>query len=170
MKHSKASAFLILSCLALWSCHSLIDDRIPHMPVNIDLGNQGVWNSYGVVGFGDFRYFILGNGMVVPPGFPYTYNSATGFGGVLLILGQNPFSNEVEPIAYDLSCPVERQPDIRVEVDPISYEAICPDCESHYNVIERGGAPTEGPAKEMGYQLMMYQCYGSVNGGYFIRD
>lgn len=156
--------------LSLTACHNLNDDRIPRMPVNIDLSNAGVWNAYGVQGYGLFNYFILNSGTVLPPGFPYSYNSSTGYGGVLLIGGQNPYTGEVGPLAYDLSCPVERSPTVRVGVDPNTYEAICPECGSHYNVTEANGAPVEGIAVELGYALTPYRCYATVEGGYVIRD
>lgn len=150
-------------------CHYLNDDRIPHMPVNIDLSNPGIWQSYGVEGVGEFDEFIIGNGVVKPSGFPYTYNSATGYGGVLLIGGQDPFTGDVGPLAYDLSCPVERSPEVRVKVDLTNLDAVCPECGSHYNVITLGGAPVEGIAKDLGYGLTRYRC-DRINGGYIIRD
>lgn len=140
------------------------------MPVSIDMSNQGIWNSYGVDGYGEFNYFILDSTTRIPAGFPYTLYSATGYGGVLLIGGQNPYTGEAGPLAYDLSCPVERLPNVRVYVDGNSMEAICPDCGSHYNVTEAGGAPMSGPAEAMHYALTPYQCYPTVNGGYIITQ
>lgn len=148
------------------SCHYLNDDRIPMMPVNIDLSNPGVWASWGVFDYGgDYREFILSEGK--PAGFPYIYNSATGFGGVLLIGGQNPFTGETGPLAYDLSCPVERQRDIRVHIIA-NMDAVCDVCGSHYNVVEANGTPVSGPAKDMGYAMTSYNCYPTVYGGYII--
>lgn len=154
--------------LLLASCHQLNNERIPAMAVNIDLSNQGIWNSYGVHGPGQYNYFIFTESFREPAGFPYTYNSATGYGGVLLIGGQNVFTGDVGPLAYDLSCPVERLPDIRVFVDHDTMEAICPVCESHYNVIGANGAPISGPAVEMKYALTPYSCYPTQLGGYII--
>lgn len=163
----KAATLLILATGAA-GCRQLNDERIPSMAVSIDLSNQGIWNTYGVHGYGQFNMFIYSTGVRQPAGFPYTYSSATGYGGVLLINGQNPFSGDVGPLAYDLSCPVERLPDVRVYIDLNSLEAVCPDCESHYNVVEGGGAPLSGPAKAMHYALTPYSCYPTNNGGYFI--
>ena len=166
LKALSAAALL----LVVTGCRSINDDRIPRMAVNIDLSNQGIWNSYGVNGFGSFNTFILANGIVEPAGFPYIYNSATGYGGVLLIYGQNPYTTEVGPLAYDLSCPVERLPNVRVYVDLLTLDAVCPECDSHYNVIEAGGTPISGPAKEMNYAMSAYQCLGTVTGGYIITN
>lgn len=161
-------AITLAWALTLTSCKELDNERIPAMAVNIDLSNQGIWNSYGVFGYGDYRYFILTTDIREPAGFPYQYNSATGYGGVLLIGGQNVFDGDVAPLVYDLSCPVERLPYVRVEIDNETLEAVCPDCESHYNVVEANGAPVSGPAKSMDYALTPYQCYPTSTGGYVI--
>lgn len=160
-----AAAFMV--ALLISGCHTIDDERIPCMPVSIDLSNQGVWNAYGVNSFGQFNEFIIDRKL--PAGFPYIYNSATGYGGVLLICGQNAFTGDVGPLAYDLSCPVERLPSVRVYVNQ-DFNAVCPDCGSIYNVIEAGGSPVYGPAKEMGYALTSYQCLPTIYGGYFITN
>lgn len=157
-----------LLCLLSGSCTQLNDERIPSMAVSIDLSNQGMWNAYGVQGYGQYNIFIFTTSMRVPAGFPYTYGEATGYGGVLLISGQNAFTGDVGPLAYDLSCPVERLPDVRVYVDNNSLLAVCPECGSHYDVTEANGAPTEGPALSMHYALTRYECYPTTLGGYII--
>lgn len=153
--------------VATGACHQLNDERIPSMAVNIDLSNQGVWNWYGVHGFGQYNYFILTDSFRLPPGFAYSYNSATGYGGVLLVSGQG-YSGDIEPLAYDLSCPVERLPDVRVEIDDATLCAVCPDCGSVYDVTEAHGAPMDGPAKAMHYALTPYSCYPTTTGGYIV--
>ena len=152
------------------SCNTLDDDRIPNMPVNISLADPGLWNTYGVSGFGTHRNFILTQ---QPAGFPWKSNSATGFGGVLLIEGVDPFSAvTAAPLAYDLSCPVERRPDIRVKVENATYMAVCPQCNSVYDVTSAGGAPIEGEAAEgkYKYRLKMYRVIPSGTGGYYITN
>ena len=156
------------------ACHTVDDTRIPAMPVFLDLSDQGMWVSYGVSGFGDFQYFVYQQGSSFEPaGFPFTARSATGFGGVLLIEGMDPFTLEtLTPLAYDLSCPVERSPTVRVRIDPATYEAVCPVCDSHYDVTMAAGAPTAGPATEgkHKYGLRRYYCKPATLGGYFITD
>ncbi len=39
---------VIVAMFALLSCSDVNDDRIPVTAVNIDLGNQGYWDTYGV--------------------------------------------------------------------------------------------------------------------------
>lgn len=158
--------------LALASCDTLVDDRIPAMPVNINLGGHGMWNTYGVSGYGQYNRFILYSNTRLPSGFPYTETSRTGFGGVLLISCVDPFSGDMGPMAYDLACPVERKQTVRVEVDPENYEAFCPECGSRYNITERGGSPISGPALTSKYQLKRYNCIpaGDGMGGYIITN
>ena len=61
---------------------------------------------------------------------------------MLLISGVDAFTSEAGvPLAYDLSCPYERKPDIRVRMvaDGILPMAVCPECGSKYDVTESGG-------------------------------
>lgn len=158
----------LLLMVTLLSCHDVNDERLPAMPVNIRLDNTGVWHTYGVTGYGQYRYFILYQGIVEPADFAYPYGSATGYGGVLLISGQDAYSGEVGPLAFDLSCPVERRADVRVEVDAESLEAVCHECGSRYNVVAAGGVAVSGVAQASNYGLTRYRCVPSDNGGYLI--
>ena len=88
-------------------------------------------------------------------------------------MGMDPFSLQtMTPLAFDLSCPVEKSPAIRVAVDPESLEAVCPDCHSHYDVIMAGGAPLSGPAAtgKRKYGLRRYSCLPTAFGGYLISN
>ena len=159
-------------CVSLFSgCHEVDDERIPRMPVSINITGAGMWNTYGVAGTGLSRDFILREG--IPEGFPYTQGSATGFGGVLLIGGMDPFTSEPNvPLAYDLACPVERKSSVRVYIDAGNLDAVCPECGSHYNVVTGGGSPVSGIALtgKTKYALRRYQCLGGNTGGYYITD
>lgn len=159
-----------LAAVCLCACHQLDDQRVPNLKVNINLGDQGTWDAYGAKGYGDFNYFIFTTSIREPHGFPYTYNSGTGYGGVLLVWGQNPFTGDVGPLAFDLSCPVERMPDVRIYMDFNTLEAVCPECGSHYDVEEAYGAPASGPAQTLHYSLRPYQCFPTSLGGYIISN
>lgn len=168
---------LLLSLMALLSaassCRQVDDDRIPSLPVYIDLSGAGMWNSYGVSGVGISRRFINQQGVLSPDGFPFTANTHLGFGGVLLIGGVDPFTAETNvPLAYDLACPVECSPTVRVYVDADNLEAVCPECGSRYDVITAGGAPVGGPALtgEYKYALRRYSCDPGQGGGYVIHN
>ena len=156
-----------------WACNAVDDDRIPSLPVNIDLQGAGMWNSYGVSGVGISRDFINFQGERSPAGFPYNANTYVGFGGVLLIGGIDPFMAEPNvPLAYDLSCPVERSQTVRVSIDADNLEAVCKVCGSRYDVITAGGAPVGGPALtgKYKYGLRRYVCQPSQGGGYIIHN
>ena len=95
-----------LVAMAFGGCNAIDNTRIPALAVNIRLTKIGLWNTYGVAGFGQYRYFIKENRE--PSNFPYTETTYTGYGGVLLIGGMDPFTSETNvPLAYDMSCPVE---------------------------------------------------------------
>lgn len=173
MRLPRCATVLLAATAFLSGCHSVDDDRIPTYAVAINLSDIGSWNTYGVAGFGDHRRFILTTGLREPAGFPYSQQSATGYGGVLLISGMDPFTTATDlPLAYDLSCPVEVKPDIRVEIEGDLYEAVCPVCGSHYDVTMGGGAPLSGPAAtgDYRYGLRRYRCIPSGNGGYIITN
>lgn len=171
----KGSTFMSLMVLlsAVSACNQVDDDRIPSLPVYINLSGAGMWNSYGVPGVGVSRNFINYNGTVSPSGFPYTANTYVGFGGVLLIGGIDPFTSEPNvPLAYDLSCPVECRQTVRVAIDSDNLEAVCPECGSRYDVLTAGGAPVAGPALkgEYKYSLRRYVCQPEQTGGYIIHN
>lgn len=158
---------------AATSCNQLDDDRIPSLPVYINLSGAGMWNTYGVAGVGISRNFIQTSGSVSPSGFPYTANSYTGFGGVLLIGGVDPFTAEPNvPLAYDLACPVERQQNVRIVIDSDNLEAVCHKCGSRYDVVMAGGSPVAGPALtgDTKYGLRRYTCTPDKSGGYIIHN
>lgn len=144
------------------------------MAVNINLSNVGVWNTYGVFGFGNSRNFIYNpSGASEPSGFSYKAGSATGFGGVLLIEGIDAFNPQVAvPLAYDLACPVERKANVRVYIDTETYVAVCRECHSTYDVTMGNGAPLSGEALtgKYKYALKSYRVIPSGNGGFYITN
>lgn len=168
---------LLLSLMAVLSvassCKEVDDDRIPSLPVYINLSGAGMWNTYGVSGVGIYSNFINWQGEVSPSGFPYTATTHVGFGGVLLIGGVDPFTSDPNvPLAYDLSCPVERSQTVRVAIDADRLEAVCPVCGSRYDVLTAGGAPVGGPALtgQYKYGLRRYVCQPEQSGGYIIHN
>lgn len=156
--------------LAAGGCNTIDDNRIPAMPVNINLSTPDLWVTYGPSGYGDYRLFI--RELREPRNFAFTEKTATGYGGVLVICGVNPFFPEqgIVPLAYDLSCPVESKPEIRVEMqaDGLVPIAVCPECGSSFDVVERGGSPIEGIALSENVGLSRYECRPTQYGGYLI--
>lgn len=149
----------MLTCSTLTSCDSVDDKRIPSMPVQIVFTDVGMWNMYGVGGAMQSRRFFRTKTESQPTGFFYTATTYTGYGGVLLvgdIMG--------DPKAYDLACPYECSPEIRVSVDSKTHLAVCPKCHSEYDVFENQGIAVSGPAAKRGYSLRRYGVYsGSTN-------
>lgn len=176
MKIKSIFRYLWLPVIALTvttSCTTVDDDRVPDLPVALNLSSPEYWHTYGVSAYGDYNMFIKSLGE--PRNFPFVANTSTGYGGVLLVCGLNPYTLEAAvPMAYDLSCPVERKPDIRVRMqqddEPLPI-AICPECGSRYNVIEGGGSPLKDcPAYYKKYGLRRYECIPSGYGGYLITN
>lgn len=165
------STFALIASFCLWGagCKSVNDDVIPSLPVSINLASPDLWNTYGVAGYGNYRLFV--RELRLPRDFAYNEKTYTGYGGVLLISGVNPFTLEAGvPLAYDLSCPVERKPEIRISIqsDGLVPVAVCPKCGSHYDVVERGGSPISGVAVGENVGLRRYDCREGLYGGYII--
>lgn len=168
-----AATAAIFMAMGLASCQRVESDRVPSMAVNISLADAGIWNTYGVAGFGSSRNFILSSSGRQPVGFPYHQGNATGFGGVMLIIGMDPYDMTADtPLAYDLACPVEMKADVRVAVDPQNFDAVCSVCGSHYDVTMGGGAPLSGPAAagNARFGLRRYRCIPTDSGGYVITN
>lgn len=169
LKSLVSGLIICLLCGYLGSCTTINDDRIPSMPVNINLSTSDLWVTYGVAGYGEHRRFIAP--LREPRNFPFTDKTATGYGGVLLVSGMNPFTLEAGvPLAYDLACPVECKPDVRVSMQGGGAlpEAVCPECGSRYDVVELGGSPLYGPALSRKLGLRRYECRQTGYGGYLI--
>lgn len=77
----------IVLLLAVSACNQVDDDRIPSLPVYINLSGPGMWNSYGVAGVGLSREFINFEGVRSPSGFPYNANTYVGFGEFCWLAG-----------------------------------------------------------------------------------
>lgn len=162
----KPVLLLIILFSIFSSCEKIDNSRIPAMPVNIALDNTGLWNTYGVSGYGEYHNFI--KSMRIPTNFSYTALSSTGYGGVLLISGYDAVSGSYNmPLAYDLACPVEASMDVRVSINK-ELEAVCPKCGSRYNVCEGQGTPIFGEALERRLGLKQYHAYPASMGGYII--
>lgn len=154
-----ATVVLLLPWLA--GCDSVDDERVPVRDVRIVFNTIAEWNIYGVGGAMDYRRFIRDER--IPANFPYTAMTFTGFGGVLLtcdVLGN--------PMAFDLSCPVERKPTVRVEINTDEYVAECPVCHSTYDVFTLPGTPLSGAAAKHGYGLRRYRVGPSQGGAYML--
>ncbi|MBQ3958898.1 MAG: hypothetical protein II592_01555 [Muribaculaceae bacterium] len=160
---------LIVTCLLMVAACNKVDNRVvPNYMVRIDLGTYALWTTYGVEGVGEYN--IFNREKRLPSNFAYTANTYTGYGGVLLIKGLDIATSTYEPLAYDLSCPVENRADVMLSIDPANFEAVCSKCQSHYNVLTGAGGPVSGTALSQHVGLRAYKVRASVNGGYLITS
>lgn len=158
-----ATAITLFSAASFGACDSVDDNRIPFAEVHLTFRTVGDWNIYGVKDdAAGAKSYIFTPTEKVPSDFPYTSLDRTGYGGLLLVtdvLG--------DLHAYDLCCPVEVRPNVRVVI-PSSTDgsneayAQCPMCKSRYDVFVNRGNPMSGPAAEKGYAL---QRYSVTSGG-----
>ena len=149
IKYFCLSISLIAALLLVAGCDRLDNQRIPPAPVNITFATVGDWNVQGIGGALDYKRFI--KEQLLPPDYHYSALSATGFGGILLAGDVNG-----EPVAYDLSCPVECKRDVRIFVDAEAMVAECPKCHSTYDLCSLGGHPLSGQAARDGFGLRRY--------------
>ena len=149
IKYFCLSISLIAALLLVAGCDRLDNQRIPPAPVNITFATVGDWNVQGIGGALDYKRFI--KEQLLPPDYHYSALSATGFGGILLAGDVNG-----EPVAYDLSCPVECKRDVRIFVDAEAMVAECPKCHSTYDIFSLGGHPLLGQAARDGFGLRRY--------------
>ncbi len=161
------SIIFLLACCALVGCEKIDNDSLPNYPVRIDLGEYGKWNTYGVHSLGEYRIFNREKG--IPSNFPYNVNTYTGFGGVLLFMGQD-LNGSAEPLAFDLACPVDHNADVTVTIDSENLDAYCPKCKSRYDVITGMGGPKSGMAIDRKVGLNIYKVRPTNYGGYIISN
>ena len=149
----------ISATVTLCGCHTVDDDRIPSSPIRIAFQTQSQWEIYGVNGALETRRFIKSERE--PSNFPYTSLTYTGFGGVLL-------AGDIHgnPVGYDLACPVEQSPTVRIVVDTKANNAYCPKCGSVYDIFTNYGHPISGKAAQEGYGLQRYVVTGGMQGEY----
>lgn len=155
--------FLTLAVFGLAGCDSvhLNYNRVPRTSVYVPFTTESEWHEYGVGGALQSRRFIRQER--VPGNYPYPDYSYTGYGGVLLTCDVMSAIH-----VFDLSCPVERRPDVRIVIGSDNF-ARCPQCGSVYDVfqIERNpGDPVSGPAFAEGYGLRSYRLLYGVDGRY----
>lgn len=155
----------LMFAFTLCSCEKIDSSRIPSYSVYLPLDSQALWDTYGVHSYGESRRFI--RDLKQPSNFAYTALTYTGYGGILLVSGLDG-QDYNSPLAYDLACPVEVSPDVRVHIDSDTFEAVCSKCGSRYDVCEGRGRATSGIANQRHYGLTMYHVVPATYGGYTI--
>lgn len=155
----KKITFFLLSLFAFNACETVKDNCIPYAPVHVTFRTVADWNLYGLKSeAADSReYLFVASKHKIPSDFPYTALDYTGYGGLLLVADVMGNLN-----AYDLSCPYEARPEVRVHVPAGKLYAECEQCGSRFDVFTNIGTPIEGPAAQRGYALQRYHV---VSGG-----
>lgn len=146
------------------SCTTEInDDRVPGARVYVPFTTIGDWNLYGVHAAMESRRFIPQ--LREPSGYVWTAVAGAGYGGVLL-------TSDVYGgfLVFDLACPVERDPQVRVAVARGESEARCEKCGSTFDVFSIGGRGPgmglTGPAASKNYALRRYNIVFGADGRY----
>ncbi|MBD5163529.1 MAG: hypothetical protein HDT09_02360 [Bacteroidales bacterium] len=159
LKSLKHIIVAVIVGMALCACSHIDDNRIPVRNVNVAFSTVAQWDVYGVAGAYSYKRYI--RELREPANFPFTANTYTGFGGILLVT--DPLGN---PLAYDLACPVEVKANIRVFIND-EYLAECPECHSTYDVFSSYGAPVgDCPATHHRYGLRRYSVISGLSGDY----
>lgn len=161
------TVLLALVMVMIPSCEFVDNQRIPAMPVNIELNSYGLWTTYGVHSYGAYKIFNKSSG--TPSNFSYTTGTYTGYGGVLLICGYDMMTGDYNsPLVYDMACPVEVDKSVLVSIDSETYEAVCYTCGSRFNVCDAQGSPVSGKAYDLKYGMQKYTATASSQGGYIL--
>ena len=150
--------FTLLTAMA--GCDTLDNRRLPVANVHLTFYTQADWVTYGVSGARQYRIFIREKRQ--PANYPYTADSYTGFGGILLCT-----TDIGDYVAYDLACPVECRADTRVAVGSDGI-AECPKCHSRYDIFSLPGHPVGGEAADRGYGLQTYRVSPGSGGEYMV--
>jgi hypothetical protein len=139
----KRILFLILFVGIAFSCDKQYYTSIPNVPVNLDLNLNGLDSKLNA----KLAYEIFTK--------PRVALEQLGYGGILVINGVG--ENQVDLYAFDLTCPVEAQPSVRIIPDSTGVTAHCPKCGTVFNIADGTGAPKSGGTK---YFLKSYRVSG----------
>lgn len=165
MRRFLSLAALAAALLSVSGCYSIDidDDRVPRMAVYVPFTTEADWHTYGVGGALDSRIFIREER--IPANYAYPDYSYTGYGGLLLTMDINN-----QPLVFDLACPVERQPGVKISISRETNLAYCSQCGSTFDVFSTAGglagAPVEGIALAEGYALRRYRVVFGADGRY----
>ncbi|MDD6209073.1 MAG: hypothetical protein PUB21_00535 [Bacteroidales bacterium] len=134
MRKKLLSFFICYIAILLYSsCTNDLLNPIPNVPVVLDIDltfkDKDLVPVYAVKSYTT----------------PKTATEKLGFGGVVVIHGLDNGSGQ-EYYAYDLACPNESTPDIRVAPDSIGH-AKCTNCKSEYDLSIGLGNRISGPSK-----------------------
>lgn len=140
MKNVKLIILFFL--ISLVSCENKYKSPIPDVPVEIGLNMLSYDPTFGSV-INDTLIFTY------PRQFP---PFRVGYGGVLIVVGYDD-NLSTRYFAYDLACPYEVDPNVRVYPNEEGY-AVCRKCGSEFFITDGWGRVSKGPSK---FPLKRYQ-------------
>jgi len=124
----KILLFTFFLSIGLQSCEEEIYSSIPNYPVNITLD----------LDFGDNELVAaLATKSITQP---RKGTDKLGYGGILVINGLSLNGDIVNLYAYDLTCPVEVDRNIKIIPDEVG-KARCPHCKAVYDISSGYGIP-----------------------------
>ena len=140
-------------CLA-FSCEDEVYSPIPWAPVSFQLHLNDEDSALN----GSLSYKIFTQKRADTDRF--------GYGGLLVInaMGINPLNLK----AYDLACPVEVDPHIKIKPDAEGITATCPKCGAVYN-ISSNGMPISGSKHSLKQYNVVVSGQG-VSGTYIVTN
>ncbi|NLI72244.1 MAG: hypothetical protein GX361_05875 [Bacteroidales bacterium] len=127
--------FLIL----LLSCENDEQRRIPDVPVYLELDLTGRYSTFR----NPYDTVVYERSQIV--------KDYVGFGGILVNIGYDG-----NYYAYDLACPYEVNPSIRIYPDESGIKAVCRSCGSEFEIWNGTGMVSKSPSK---WNLKRYQTY-----------
>lgn len=146
----KYVSFLLLLCIFAGCGKEQALSRIPDMPVQVQIP----------VG-SDLNTILSAKSITSPEGYPA--DTKLGYGGVLVVNGFATDSENSTFYAFDLACPHEANPQIRIRVDKAKLDAYCPQCQSRFEVFHGSGVPTAGVARDSKTGLKRYRTQTQGN-------
>lgn len=150
--------FLALVCMLLvvGACQKVMINPIPSarvsIPIDVYYTDMELEPVLGIKSYTQKRY----------------ETDYLGFGGVVVIHGYDGASTmgEYALYAFDLACPNEVLPTVRVEPHS-DGTATCPTCKTVYDMTWGFGNPLSGPSK---YALRRYSIIPRGSGEYEVRN
>ncbi len=133
MKSKFNIALTLTLAFLLNACEDTYISPIPDYPVNLELNLTTTYPT-----------FTSPNQSLVFE-TPIKATDRLGYGGILVYID---FEGNYR--AFDLSCPNEAEPDIRVFPNDLG-QAVCEECGSVYDISYGIGNPIEGPAYDQTY-------------------
>ncbi|MDR1563298.1 MAG: zinc ribbon domain-containing protein [Dysgonamonadaceae bacterium] len=149
----KAILTLLLVSLAA-ACDDEYNSPIPHYDVRLELNLNTLDND--LIPVLAAKVFTA----------PRTSLDRLGYGGLLIIngIGSGTDFSGINLYAYDLACPNEAKPNIRVVPDSDGLRAVCPHCGAVFSIAYGTGNPESG-AKHF---LRAYKVYKTGEYNYLV--